>query len=146
MSTQTVSPIKHQHTRKYGVANLRRFVECDTDLLTPALKGVRTKSERGQCAFYGYLPMEFPRHYVAFRNMLDAELTTVHDVDFTMDADGFIDVIPAVGPIPSNLQNPILARTNPDEGFVVGNLKWVNETRFRPDSARRALEIANSRR
>ena len=146
MSAQTTVPIKHQHTRKYGPVNLRRFVECDTELLTPALKGARTKSERGQCAFYGYLPAEFPRHYTAFRNMLDAELTTNHDVDFTMDAEGLIDFIVNVGPIPSNLQNPILARVNPDLGFIAGNLKWENERNFRPRSARRALEFANNSR
>src|SRR5882762_3293073 len=120
-----VVPIAHQK-KKYCAENLLRFVECDRDLLTPALKGTKRKAEKGLCAFYGYLPFEFPLHYRAFRNMHDVELTANHIIsdDFHMSSEGFINFILAVGPVPSNLQNPILVREYPPSGFVAGNMRW----------------------
>ncbi len=144
-----VSPIVRRTKKKiYSVENLERFVHCDETLLTPALKAARTRSQNGTCAFYGYLPVEFPIHYRAFRNLHDAELAVGHDVDdaFEMNADGLIKFIIAVGPIPSNLQNPILIRINPSEGFVRGNIRWENARRFRPISARRASAFRNCQR
>ncbi len=140
-------PIAHQK-KKYCFENLIRFVECDETLLTPALKGTRTKAEKELCGFYGYLPVEFPLHYKAFRNVHDAELSANHHVSprFNMNGTGFINFIIEVGPVPSNLQNPILVRSNPDLGFIPGNLKWENAKKFRPLSARRALAIANKNR
>ena len=149
MSTlTTMSPIQHRNKKKiYSVENLNRFVECDASLLTPALRAARTRSLTRGTGFYGYLPVMFPLHYRAFRNIHDSELSEGHNVshDFDMSSKGLINFILAAGPVPSNLQNPILARINASEGFITGNLKWVNEKIFRPVSARRALEFANLR-
>jgi len=137
----TLIPIQHRK-KKYCFENLVRFVECDEDLLTPALKATKTRSRRGDCAFYGYLPKEFPLHYTAFRNMHDQELnlSTSHHVsnDFELNSQGFINFILAVGPVPSSLQHPILVRKDPSLGFISGNLKWENAQKFRPVSIQRA--------
>lgn len=147
MNCTTINPINHQK-KKYTETNLRRFVECDTTYLSPGMKAARTRARRGLCEFYGFLPQEFPLHYKAFRNMHDAELSRGQhvDQDFSMTPDGLIEFILSVGSVPSNLHNPLLVRVDPEDGFFRGNLKWENAKRFRPESARRALRIANQNR
>lgn len=140
--SHTICPVKHGNKRKkFCYENLIRFVIVEDSLLSPALKAVRTRAHRGYCGYYGYLPTEFPLHYTAFRNLHDVELSEGQDVDlnFGMNAEGLINFIVAVGPVPSNLQNPILVRVNPERGYYADNMKWENEKRFRPISARRAL-------
>ena len=145
MSTQTV-PIRPRNKKKiYSVENLSRYIDLEDSLLTPALKAARTRQWKGISGYYGYLPATFPLHYRAFRNIHDVELSEGHEVsnDFEMSGTGLINFILAVGPVPSNLKNPILARIDPEDGFFAENLKWENSARFRPICARRALEIAN---
>jgi hypothetical protein len=134
------SPVQHPNKgKKFCRENLLRFVE--TDELTPAMKAAKTRSERGDCGFYGYLRVAFPLHYRAFRNMHDAEIgrfgAEVAEA-WDMTSNGFITFILDVGPIPPGLKHPILVRINPDLGFIPGNVEWRNETKFRPASARRA--------
>lgn len=146
MSTATTCPVRPLNKRKiFCTENLRRYTDLDEALMTPALKGSRTRQSQGTSGYYGYLPVVFPRHYTAFRNLHDAELSEGHSVsdDFEMTTDGLMNFIIAVGPIPSNLQNPILVRRDQTRGFYTDNLKWENEVRIRPVLARRALEIAN---
>ena len=147
MSTQiNTVPVRPRNKKKiYSVENLRRYTDLDEALLTPALRGSRTRQQQGVSGYYGYLPTVFPLHYRAFRNMHDVELSEGYlvSVDFEMTTDGLINFILAVGPVPSNLKNPLLARLDPEDGFFAENLKWENSVRFRPICARRALEIAN---
>lgn len=147
MNALTPVPVRNKKAI-YTYENLSRYVNLDESLMNPAMKAARTRYQNGDSGYYGYLPQQFPLHYRAFRNMHDKELSVDMEVSLTFDMTplGLMNFIIELGPIPSNLHHPIVARINPDLGFVAGNIRWVNEKKFRPECARRALEIANSYR